>query len=791
MLRPGRLTEFFASFRFRLFLIFTLVTAATVTLFSGLHVINEIKENRADTAEVVRLLAQRFAMSIRLPLYAENHQLLLQLAREEFQIPEIHAVVISSHDGRVLVHLRRPVRLASSEIISQTVEVRSSPDALSAESAFTGGGKSSAALIGTVRIERGTADLRQKAWGFIKAVALFSFLSWLTVSVFCYLALRRITRSYNSLIKGIGRMQGGDYTVRVDALTDDEPGRAGKAINELAASLLQRDRENLRLQQELFDAIHLETAAKERLTSLNRALEEEINERAGAEQKLRDSKQALRELMHMMPVAVGWADREGRGEYLNQTFVDWFGYTLDDVPTLDAWYRRAIPDPAVREKFFASYNEHLKKAKSENTAIPPMELEVTCKNNEIRRVIVNTLTTRDRHLAVYIDITEREMLQDQLIKAQKLESLGVLAGGIAHNFNNVLTGIMGYISYARLFIDGSHKASQALEKAEKASKRASGMANQLLTFARGGMPVKKQLSVQKLVEECVSLALVGTNVQGIVEIDSGVHSVKADEGQLSQAFNNILINAVQSMPEGGKLVVTAENVSLGEGNRIGLHSGEYVRIGFADHGCGIPEEDLKKIFDPYFTTKPHGTGLGLSSVHSIIHKHGGHIGVQSLAGRGTTFTIHLPSLGEMIPEKRPQAVKAASETRIEGELLVMDDEETIRAFARDTLGFLGYRVTTCGDGKDAVAIYKAAMERGTPFFAAILDLTVPGGMGGLEAANHILAFDPSARLIVSSGYAYDPVMSGFRNYGFCTAVQKPYNADELARELNELQTRCP
>jgi signal transduction histidine kinase/CheY-like chemotaxis protein len=789
MFRAERLTEFLASFRFKLFLIFTLVTAVTVTLFSALHVYSEIKEKRANTAEVVRLLAQRLAMSARLPLYAENRQTLLELAREEFMIPEIHAVLISAHDGRVLVHLRRPVRLDPSEIIVQTVEVRSGPEGLSAESAFTGGRGSSEALIGTVRIERGTADLTRKSIGFIRAIAAIALLFWLMVSGFSYLALRRLTHSYNGLIQGIGKMRGGDYSVRLDAQSDDEPGRAGRAINELAAALLSRDRENLRLQQELSEAVRHESAANESLVSLNGALEEEINERIRFEQNLRESKQTLKELMHMMPVAVGWVDKENQGEYLNQTFVDWFGYTLEDIPTLDSWYNKAIPDPAARESFLKTLAERLRKSRDEKMPMQPLEMEVTCKNNEVRRVIMNTQVTRDRRLAVYLDITERELLQDQLIKAQKLESLGVLAGGIAHNFNNVLTGILGYISYARLFTDGTNKASMALEKAEMASRRAAGMANQLLTFARGGMPVKKPIALQKLVEECVSLALVGTNVQAVVDIPARVHSVKADEGQLSQAFNNILINAVQAMPEGGKLDISARNVTLGEANRHGLHPGQYVMVSFTDHGCGIPENDLQKIFDPYFTTKPHGTGLGLCSVHSIILKHGGHVAVQSQLKQGTTFSIHLPSLGEALPEKRQQRRRHDSDTRMDGELLVMDDEETIRAFARDTLGFLGFQVTTCKDGSAAIEIYQAALECGRPFFAVILDLTVPGGMGGLEAARRILAIDPAARLIVSSGYAYDPVMAGFRNYGFCTAVQKPYSADELARELSALQSQ--
>jgi len=404
---------------------------------------------------------------------------------------------------------------------------------------------------------------------------------------------------------------------------------------------------------------------------------------------------------------------------------------------------------------------------------------------------VTRIGSRDVIQGIFRDTTERDFMQNELIKSQKLESIGVLAGGIAHNFNNALTGILGYISIANKHLDKSSKPSQLLEKAELASKRASEMARQLLTFSRGGAPAISSVQVKQLVEESISLTVTGKNVRALVDIPDSLAAIKADEGQMVQAFNNLLINAVQAMPGGGTVSIRAENVIMDTTNLFNLPAGRYVRLEFADQGCGISSENLNNIFVPYFTTKAEvGTGLGLATVHSIVSRHGGSISVNSELGRGSRFTIHLPASdtttldNKLIPDRREQPAYSASL----GTVLIMDDEELIRELAKETLEFLGYRVTACCNGEEALAAYRQALEEETPYYCVILDLTIPDGMGGRETAEHLLALDPLARLIVSTGYSNDPIVSTFQTFGFCAAMIKPYTADELFQVLHMLDT---
>ena len=381
------------------------------------------------------------------------------------------------------------------------------------------------------------------------------------------------------------------------------------------------------------------------------------------------------------------------------------------------------------------------------------------------------------------DITDRKEHEREQLKNEKLESLGVLAGGIAHDFNNILTGIMGNISFAQKFIDATHKSYKPLAEAEKASIRAGELAHQLLTFARGGEPVKKVASLKHLVNETISLVLRGSNVKGTVDIPDSIHAIKADEGQMSQVFNNIIINASQAMPGGGILSVSAENVTLAADNVLSLPPGSFIKLIFSDQGCGISPQDLKKIFDPYFTTKTTGNGLGLASVQSIIKRHGGHIGATSAAGSGADFIIHLPSIGETYTKHQTESASQTTGKYTGGSILIMDDEEIIRDMTTEMLEYLGYTITTCEDGNEAIRLYKAAAASGAPFAAVIVDLTVPGGMGGKETAQQILAIDPEACLIVSSGYSNDPIVSDYSSYGFSGAVAKPYKIDEIEQLL--------
>ena len=509
-------------------------------------------------------------------------------------------------------------------------------------------------------------------------------------------------------------------------------------------------------------------------------------ERLKAEQVVRESEATLRSLMDSMPAGVWWFNEAGEVEYLNSRFVQLFGYSLDEIPTVNDWFGYAYPDHEQRDMQAKTRDALIAQARLSGTPVPPQETMVTCRNGSVRHIIVNTQFSQGRTLEIFTDVTEQEFIHNELLKVQKMESLGVLAGGIAHDFNNILTGIMGNISFAQMIIGGEHEARLPLEAAEKASQRAAELSHQLLTFAKGGQPIKKVVSLRHLVGESVTLSLSGTNVQAKIEMPADLNDLEADEGQINQAFNNIVINAAHAMAGGGTLTVSGENVIMERGNRLSLRPGPYVKLLFTDVGCGIPQANLKNIFDPYFTTKSGGNGLGLASTLSIVSKHGGHVMVHSEVGVGSTFTFYLPSTRKPCSECQAKAA-GGPERHAGGTVLVMDDEEMIRTLSSQILSHLGYQVTTCANGEEAILRYTTAKEQGNPYFAVIMDLTIPGGMGGKEAAKHILAYDPAANLIVSSGYSNDLALSDYGNYGFCGAVVKPYKVAQLAGTLEALQ----
>jgi signal transduction histidine kinase/ActR/RegA family two-component response regulator len=382
------------------------------------------------------------------------------------------------------------------------------------------------------------------------------------------------------------------------------------------------------------------------------------------------------------------------------------------------------------------------------------------------------------------EIVERKRAEDELLKTQKLESLGVFAGGIAHDFNNIFTAILGNLSFARMQISPSDKIAKRLEECEKATMRASELTRHLLTFARGGEPAKKLINTTLLIKEATSLVLLGSNVVSAIDLADDLWCVKADAGQLSQALHNLLINARQAMCENGEVTVRGANETMAPDNPQRLPPGAYVKIIVEDDGCGIPQENLGRIFDPYFTTKSQGSGLGLASVYSIVKRHGGTIEVSSTVRVGSSFTIYLPASPDRIPEAA--VVKKVAESVSGGRVLIMDDEEIIREIVAEILQYLGYYVESCSDGREAVDRFRKARESNTPFSVVILDLTVPGGMGGKEAAPLILEVDPDAVLIVSSGYSNDPVIANYRHYGFRGVISKPFNTGTLAGELGRL-----
>jgi len=384
---------------------------------------------------------------------------------------------------------------------------------------------------------------------------------------------------------------------------------------------------------------------------------------------------------------------------------------------------------------------------------------------------------------VFRDATEKQKLEEEILKAGKLESVGILAGGIAHDFNNILTAITGNISLAMRDIKPSDAIFRRLVDAESACLRAKELTYQLLTFSKGGAPVKKTVSVSEIIEDSARLALAGSNVRCKISVPDDLLPADVDEGQISQVINNLLINAVEAMPGGGVITVRAENLTAGKGDALPLAYGKYLKISIQDQGTGILPGHLRKIFDPYFTTKQKGSGLGLAICYSIVKKHDGHISVESVLGSGTTFSIYLPA-----SSKEPARKKDSREEPIrgEGKILVMDDEAIVRDVTGQILKHLGYDAEFAGDGSEAIELYRKAKESGKPFDLVIMDLTVPGGMGGKEAIHWLIEIDPDVRAIVSSGYSDNLVMSDFRQYGFKGVVAKPYKIQQLALALHNV-----
>ncbi|MGB2815195.1 MAG: PAS domain S-box protein, partial [Dehalococcoidales bacterium] len=387
-------------------------------------------------------------------------------------------------------------------------------------------------------------------------------------------------------------------------------------------------------------------------------------------------------------------------------------------------------------------------------------------------------------IATTRDITERRQLEEEQQRSARLESIGTLAGGIAHDFNNVLTGILGNISLAKRHVEPKSKADDRLMEAEKASLRARDLTQQLLTFSRGGTPVKKIVSIAELIPDSAGFALRGSNVSGQFSLPDGLWQVEADEGQMHQVITNLVINACEAMPEGGVLNISAENMVIKKKGVLPLPRGNYVAIAIEDHGVGISERHLDRIFEPFFTTKQKGSGLGLATTYSIIRKHDGYITVESTPTIGTTFRIYLPASDKPAPEKE----EAVAETplRGRGKILVMDDEEMIREMLNQMLPPAGYEVELTRDGAEALERYRQAKESGHPFDAVIIDLTVPGGMGGREAIKKLLEIDAGVKAIVSSGYATDPVMANYKEYGFTDIVTKPYSVGDVEKILRNI-----
>ncbi|MCP4273788.1 MAG: PAS domain S-box protein [Gammaproteobacteria bacterium] len=556
----------------------------------------------------------------------------------------------------------------------------------------------------------------------------------------------------------------------------------GRDGYEIEHRIIQKGSGNTRLVYE--KCLHVRNSAGE-IISL-KGMVKDITEPKQARLKLLESESRFRSYFELGLVGMAVTSIDKIWLDFNDTLCNMLGYSREEFSQL-TWMDLTHPDDI--ELNLTQFNRVIIGEINGYS----LEKRYIHSNGSIVHTLISVKAVRkidgivEQFVALVLDITDRKYAEDELLKARKLESVGLLAGGIAHDFNNILSGLFGNIELAKQKLSTDNAAYTHIKKAENTLDRATNLTQQLLTFAKGGDPLIDRVNIEQVIQGSIKFSLSGNNVKTILILPENLWHVKADKGQLSQVITNLAINADQSMSTGGTLTFEAENIkNVSKGIDPNL-SGEVVKLSIKDDGAGISAEHLKQIFDPYFTTRQTGSGLGLATVHSIIKKHNGHIGVVSESGIGTIFTIHLPA-----DSSQPQTTDTTSSestdkvSSLSGNILVMDDDEMILEFATEMIRSFGYTVATAVDGKEALEKYISAKQSGQPFNVVIMDLTIHGGMGGEEAVREILIFDPEAKTIVSSGYSTGPVMANYSEYGFKDRLVKPFQMEELQKKLSNL-----
>ncbi len=574
-----------------------------------------------------------------------------------------------------------------------------------------------------------------------------------------YFAVRKLYRDIihplNETVDAIRRVRSGNYDEINIEERQDELGMLVREFNSMASKIAQ-------LMADLKEAHEeLENRVKQRTTEL-----------AAEKERLDITLSSIGEGV----VSIGLdgtiiLSNEAAANIVGADSIDLLGKNIQDflqVPVRDDFDEKIINRDTVME---LSNHKIIAKDGSERLI------------DAIGSPIQNTTGNVEGMVWVIRDITDKKRFEEELIKASKLESLGILASGLAHDFNNLLTVIAGNISLARMISVEIDSSDEFLYEAEKATLQARDLAQQLLTFSRGGEPVKKMVSTTNFLRNSVNFALSGSNVSCEFVIPEQLWNVEIDEGRISQVLNNLVINAIQAMPHGGTIRISAENVHINNPNdKIPLAAGKYVMFSIADQGKGIPEKYYSRIFDPYFTTKENGSGLGLATSQSIIHKHGGYLTYNSRVGEGTVFYVYLPASEQQQENKDADSMLPM---KGQGRILVMDDDELVRRVLKDMLLSLGYEVELASDGKELIELYSNALQSDTKYVAVIMDWRVQGGMGGSEVVQSLLALDPEALLIASSGYSTEQSVSYYK-MGFAAFIKKPYGIKDLSEVLQNL-----
>lgn len=551
-----------------------------------------------------------------------------------------------------------------------------------------------------------------------------------------------------------------------------------KAHDELEVKVRERTQELSELNEELRRDIVERQRVEEKLRQANQELVREVETRKTAEKVAVNSLSILRATIESTNDGILVVDRKGRVVEWNRRFLELWGIPDDvilqgnDEQTL----RYALEQLTNPDEFVAKVEELYNHPEQENFDILKFRDGRVYDRYSRPQYLNNQIVGRVWN---FRDITKQKKMEEEILKAQKLESLGVLAGGIAHDFNNLLTGVMGNISLAKMYVEPDGKAYSRIDAAEKCCDLTMGLTSQLITFSKGGAPIKKLDSMTRIIKESTGFVLSGSNVKCEFFMPEELWSVEVDSGQMNQVINNLIINADQAMPDGGIITICAENVILGQ-------KGRYVHILIRDQGSGIPEEILPKIYDPYFTTKKKGSGLGLASVYSIVTRHGGHLNVESQVGVGTTFHIYLPAIERRgtskihFPERRKN-------TKDRKRVLVVDEDRTQGQMVRDVLGKLEYQADMCEEGESALNLYRDAMESGAPYAVVFINLTTPGGMGGKVIMKKLLEMDTDVKGVVMSGDSNDPILVHYKKYGFTSVVTKPCRMEDISGVLEALE----
>ncbi|KAF0188548.1 MAG: PAS domain [Desulfobulbaceae bacterium] len=568
-----------------------------------------------------------------------------------------------------------------------------------------------------------------------------------------------------------------------------------------ALSLAMQDMENGTLGQtalpvnrndEIGKLVRGFNAMVKRIQTFTHSLETEVTVRLNAQKELADEKERLAVTLHSIGDAVITTDTAGKVVFINNAAEELTGWTNGEAQGQAAATIFSLIDEKTGATIASPVHTVLETGRPTTLA---NDTALVAKNGVIRSIADSGAPILDWDsnmlgvVIVFRDITHEKRIESELFKVMKLESVGVLAGGIAHDFNNILAAILGNIEVAAFRIAGKDEgASALLAEAQKAIMRASYLTKQLLTFSKGGNPVKDSASLPAVIQDSADFVLHGSKVGCEYHFPKYLWKAEVDIGQISQVIQNIILNAKHAMPEGGKIIISGDNITDPASEPL-LKSQEgcYVRITIRDSGSGIPPEIIDRIFDPYFTTKETGNGLGLAICHSIIRKHNGHLLVQSEPDQGTTFSIYLPVHSMQINSSgtRQAGLESPARPIKSARVMILDDEMIIREVIRHQLTALGHQAVLVENGAEAIRMYETLQAAGTPVDLVIMDLTIPGGMGGKEAASILLQKDPNARLIVSSGYSNDPVMANYQAYGFRAAISKPFELTELQAAIEE------